>query len=204
MNYRKITEKVANNLTLSQIYGFYVLAMKSDYNTLVSYINQDTLASLVDVSESTIKRWIKAYEESGLLSKQTDNIKKSDGKWIKKNTYQLNDENYKLISDGLLSLDCSTEMKGFLILLKCRCYNCSNNCKYTIQELADTTAISKSTVGRYLKQAEELGYIKRDKNGITLLDAETFIPHTESEYYAALKTYPEILTDEDIAEHKIH
>ena len=201
-NYRRITERVADKLSLAEIYGFYVLAFKSDYKTMESSVNEMTLAEILQISESTIKRWIKKYKELGLIQVQTGNIRKSNGQWVKKNHYRLCDDKYKLISDGLLELDISNEMKGFLILLKCRCYNCTNNLQYSQRNLESTVKISKSTINRYLIMAEECKFIKRDKEGITLLNEEIFIPHKESVYYAISKFYPEILTDYDIAEHR--
>ena len=203
MNYRKINEKVADKLTLSQIYGYYVLAMKSDYSTDESHINQTTLAELVGVNERTIKRWIKAYSDNGLLDIKTEHIKKDSKQSVKKNTYYLNTETYKLIGDGLLNLDCSIELKGFLILLKCRCFNCTNIIKYSQRELAKTCAISHPTISFYLNKCLELGFIKEVDGGYELVNTEIFIPHKQSLYYSVLKNYPAILTDEDIECHKI-
>jgi len=202
MNYRKITEKIADELTLSEIYGFYTLAFKSNFN-LESNINQSTLAEINNVDVRTIQRWIEKYIEKGLLNKETSFIKRDDQKTVKKNKYRLNNSNYKYISDGLLKLDISNELKGFLILLKCRCYNCSNTCNYSIRSLADTTSISKTTIGKYIKEAKDKGFIIKNKKGITLADESIFIPAKESEYYSLLKTYPEMLTDEEIENHKL-
>ena len=66
-NYRRITERVADKLSLAEIYGFYVLAFKSDYKTMESSVNEMTLAEILQISESTIKRWIKKYKELGLI-----------------------------------------------------------------------------------------------------------------------------------------
>lgn len=203
LNYRRITERVADKLSLAEIYGFYILAFKSDFESMESNVNELTLAELLGISESTIKRWIKKYKTLGLIQVQTGNILKENGQWIKKNHYKLRDDYYKLIGDGLLYLDIPNELKGFLILLKCRCYNCTNNLQYSVRELEETVHISKSTIGRYLVMAEDMGFIKRDKEGITLLNDQIFIPHQESVYYAISKIYPEILTDQDIQNHKI-
>ena len=83
------------------------------------------------------------------------------------------------------------------------CYNFSNNCKYSIRELADTLAYSSSTVGRYIKEAEDLGYIKRGKEGITLLNSDLFIIDKKSEYELVKEYFSETLTDEEIINHKI-
>jgi hypothetical protein len=54
-----------------------------------------------------------------------------------------------------------------------------------------------------LLEAENLGYIKRDKDGITLLNDKLFIIDKKSEYELVREFYPESLTDEEIANHKI-
>lgn len=203
LNYRKITERIADNLTLAQIYGFYVLAMKSDYNTNESHINQTTLAQLLNVDRTTIIRWLKVYEENNLLSVEHTHIINEDRQLVKKNIYRLNTENYKLIGDGLLNMNVSNEIKGFLILIKCRCYNCTNLCEYSSRELAKTCKITQSTIVRYINKCITLGLIKRDKQGITLVNENIFIPQKESTYYWVLKTYPQILTDKDIEFHTI-
>ena len=66
-------------------------------------------------------------------------------------------------------------------------------CKYSIRELADTLAVGKSTVGKYLKQAEEAGYIKRDSNGITLLNDNIFIITRETQIATMKRIYEEAI-----------
>lgn len=204
MNYRRITEKIADKLNLSESYTFYCLAMKSDFNSLESHVMQETLAKVVGVDVSTIQRHLYKFKEEGLVDIESKYIKGKTNP-IKINVYRLTDENYKYITDQLLKEPISNELKGFLLLLKCRCYNCTNDCQYSVRGLADTLQIGKSTVDKYLKLAEESGYIKRDKKkGITIIREDIFIPAKESLYYAVSKTYPEYLTDEDINEHIIH
>ena len=79
-----------------------------------------------------------------------------------------------------------------------------NTCKYIQSELAKELNISPSTVSRYLKQAEDSGYIKRDDKGIHLKDRKMFIITSETPFAFAKNVYTNILTDEDIAERKIH
>ena len=98
----------------------------------------------------------------------------------------------------------SKQLKGFLILLKCKCLNGSNTCKYTQTELAEELNISRSTVSRYLEQAEKMGYIKRDDKGIHLKDKKMFIITSETIFAIIKNYYPEILTDEDLRDRCVH
>ena len=73
-----------------------------------------------------------------------------------------------------------------------------------MRDLADTLPYSKSTVERYLIEAEREGYIRRDQKGIWLLDKNLFIVDEKSVYELTREFYPEILTDEDIRDHVVH
>lgn len=52
MNYRKITQLVADKLTPAEAYTFFCLASMSDFNTYESSVNQDTLTKIVLGKES--------------------------------------------------------------------------------------------------------------------------------------------------------
>jgi DNA-binding transcriptional ArsR family regulator len=104
----------------------------------------------------------------------------------------------------LLNEPIRKELIGFPVQLKLRCLNFTNLCRYSVRELAATLPYSKSTVDRYLIEAEEKGYIKRDKQGIMLLNKNLFIVDEKSVYELTREFYPEILTDEDRREHTVH
>lgn len=54
--------------------------------------------------------------------------------------------------------------------------------------LAEELGLSTSTISRYIRQATELGYVKKDKKGIHLLDKDIFLITSETQI-AILKTY---------------
>ena len=66
MKYRRITSEVAT-LRLPVLYTFLCLAFMSDYNSMVSFVNQDTLADNVGVDTRTIQRHINQLEKHGLV-----------------------------------------------------------------------------------------------------------------------------------------
>ena len=202
MNYRKIPQIVADKLKPLEAYIYLVLASKSDYETNESNVNEDTLAELAGLSRETISTHICDFDKKGVIKKITERRKGDSGAFLF-NHYYLYTENYSLISMDLLKEPIKRELIGFLVQLKLRCYNFTNLCKYSVRGLADTLVYSDSTVGRYLKEAEDLGYVKRDKKGIRLLNSNLFIIDEKSEYEFVREFYPESLTDEEILNHKL-
>ena len=202
MNYRKIPQAVADKLRPIEAYVYLLLASKSDYNTNESNVNEDTLAEQTGLRRETISIYITKFDNEGIIKKTTERRKGDNGTFLF-NHYYLYTDNYSLISMDLLNEPISRELIGFLVQLKLRCYNFTNLCQYSVRDLADTLVYSKSTVDRYLIEAEELGYIKRDKDGIHLLNEDLFIVDEKSVYELVRECYPEVLTDEEIANHKI-
>lgn len=202
MNYRKIPQAVADKLRPIEAYVYLLLASKSDYNTNESNVNEDTLAEEAKCCRETISKYINIFDKKRIIKKITERKKGDSGTfWF--NHYFLFTDNYSLISMDLLKEPIRRELIGFLVQLKLRCYNYTNLCQYSVRGLADTLVYSKSTVERYLQEAEDLGYIKRDKNGIHLLNEKLFIIDKKSDYELVREFYPEILTDEEIINHKI-
>ena len=202
MNYRKIPQAVADKLKPLEAYIYLVLASKSDYETDESNVNEDTLAELTGLRRETISGYITKFDNERIIKKITECRKGDSGAFLF-NHYILYTDNYSLISMDLLKEPISRELIGFLVQLKLRCYNFTNLCQYSVRDLADTLVYTKSTVDRYLIEAEKLGYIKRDKDGIHLLNEKIFIIDEKSDYELVREFYPEILTDEEIANHKI-
>ncbi len=202
MNYRKIPQAVADKLRPVEAYVYLALASKSDYKTEESNVNEDTLAELTGLRRETISKYITKFDNERIIKKITQRKKGDSGAFLF-NHYYLYTDNYSLISMDLLKEPIRKELIGFLVQLKLRCYNFTNLCQYSVRDLAKTLVYTKSTVDRYLLEAEKFGYIKRDKVGIHLLNEDLFIVGEKSVYELVREFYPEVLTDEDIANHKI-
>ena len=203
MNYRKIPQSVADELRPLEAYTYFLLASKSDYNTLESKVNQSTLAEQSGLNIKTIGNHLNKMESRGIITVQRDWKVGASGAF-KFNTYYLTDENYSLISVDLLNEPIRKELIGFLVQLKLRCWNYSNLCRYSVRELADTLPYTKSTVDRYLIDAEQKGYIKRNEKGIILVNTNLFIVDKMSEFELIRRLCPEILTDEDYRDRIVH
>ena len=207
MNYRKLNNGRAAVLSPAECYTYFCLTLKSDFETLVSNVNQETLAEFVGVSTSTIQRHLAKFEEEGFICVDRETHK--DNKNIfKKNHYTLlydfsiDDDGFVhwvMIDEKLVNEPISKELKGFLIMLKIRCLNYTNICGYSVRGLADTLSIGKTMVDSYLQQAEELGYIRRNKKkkNIELLRDDIFIIARETDIHKLRVFYPEAIADED-------
>ena len=209
MNYRKLNNGIAEVLSPAECYTYFCLTLKSDFETLESNVNQDTLAEYVGVSTSTIQRHLAKIEEGGFI--WVDRKTHKDNKNIfKKNHYTLlydfsiyGDDcgfvHWVMVGEKLVREPISNELKGFLIMLKIRCLNYTNTCGYSVRGLADTLSIGKTMVDKYLQQAEELGYVKRNKKkrNIELLRDDIFIIARETDIHKLRVFYPEAIADED-------
>ena len=166
---------MAGKLTAKEAYLFYCLALKSDYITNESNIEQETLAKEYGIEDTDqISDWLYKFQSCGLLTVVKTNIKGQYGRF-QKNRYLLNIENYVLVSDILKDEPISRQLKGFLILLKCLCLNGTNTTLYSQNKLAKELGISVGTISNYIKEAIDNGYISKDKKGIHLLREDIFL-----------------------------
>lgn len=190
LSYRKITENIAGKLDLLEAYLFYCLALCSDCYTMVSNVKQEPLTEFYGIKkEEQVRQWLHKFEDLNLIQIDKHPIKGKYGSFDRCR-YILNTEHYVLISNKLYNEPISRQLKGFLVLLKCKCLNGTNTCQYTQSELAKELNISPSSVSRYLKQAEEKGYIKKDDKGIHLKDRKMFIITSESTFAISRTSIP--------------
>ena len=172
--YIKITENMVGRLKPKQAYLFYCLALKADLKTYESRIKQTTLANEYGIKDvDQIREWLYNFQSKGLVRIVKTNIKGQFGKF-QRCRYFLNTEHYVLISEILKDEPISTQLKGFLILLKCRCLNGTNTTLYSQNKLAEEMKIGKSTISNYMKEAIDKGYITKDENGIHLIREDIF------------------------------
>ena len=173
--YRKISKNMAGKLTAKEAYLFYCLALKSDFITNESNIEQETLAKEYGIEDTDqISDWLYKFQSCGLLIVVKTNIKGQYGRF-QKNRYLLNTENYVFISEVLKDEPISRQLKGFLILLKCKCLSGTNTTLYSQNKLAKELGISVGTISNYIKEAIDNGYISKDKKGIQLLREDIFL-----------------------------
>jgi hypothetical protein len=170
---------------------------------MVSYAKQETLANFFGIKKvDQIRDYLYRFEKLGLIEIDKFDVQGQYGKF-NRCTYKLDNEHFVEIGSQLYSEDISKELKGFLILLKCKCYNGSNTCGYSQAALADELNLSPSTVSKRINEGIAKGYIKKDKKGIHLLKDDIFKITNETEIGFWKCVYPSIITDEDIANGRI-
>ena len=173
--YRKITELLAGRLKPKEAYLFYCLALKSDFITNESYITQESLAKFYGIKDvDQIREWLYKFQSKGLLTIVKSKVKGRYGTF-RKCKYILNADHYNLISDLLKEEPVSSQLKGFLILLKCKCLNGTNTTKFSQNQLAKELGISTGAISQYMKYAIDNGYVSKDENGIHLLREDIFL-----------------------------
>ena len=173
--YRKISKNMASKLKPKEAYLFYCLALKANLKTYESNIKQLTLANEYGIKDTDqISDWLYKFQSKGLLTIVKVKVKGKYGQF-KKCRYFLNTENYVLISEILKDEPISRQLKGFLILLKCKCLNGTNTTLYSQNKLAKELGIAKSTISNYMQEAVNKGYISKDKKGIRLLREDIFL-----------------------------
>jgi len=175
IQYRKITELIAGRLKPKEAYLFYCLALKSDYITNESYITQESLAKFYGIKDvDQIREWLYMFQSKGLLTIIKSKVKGRYGTF-RKCKYILNAEHYNLISDLLKEEPISSQLKGFLILLKCKCLNGTNTTKFSQNQLAKELGISAGAISQYMKDAIDNAYVSKDEKGIHLLREDIFL-----------------------------
>lgn len=175
IQYRKITELIAGRLKPKEAYLFYCLALKSDFITNESYITQDSLAKFYGIKDvDQIREWLYKFQSKGLLTIVKSKVKGQYGTF-RKCKYILNAEHYNLISDLLKEEPVSSQLKGFLILLKCKCLNGTNTTKLSQNQLADELGISTGAISQYMKDAIDNAYVSKDEKGIHLIREDIFL-----------------------------
>lgn len=196
MFYRKITEDIIK-LKPKEVVTYLALALKSDYQTLKSSVNEETLAEDLGIDISTIKRHIKKFKDEGLIYVDTKYYKGKDNV-IKKNYYQLSTNHYDFVEvRKLLDLQIDLTLKGFLAILNALCKDCEGKTWYSASEMANKLVIGQRCIETYLKKAEDLGYISRNRGEIELLNKDIFIPSRKTDKRLCMEIYQEAFSEDD-------
>lgn len=211
MNYRKIDQRV-QQLTTKEAFTYFCLALKSDYNTYETHIKQKNLLIFLEeqglkINEKTLRRYLKRFEEVGLVEIERRGIKGKEGFFLR-NAYQLSTKHYELIDEGLLKLPVSAETKGFLIILWLTAYNNEQYIALTNAQIAEKTKLGKNSIPKFINEAlDKEILIKKKSKGkrdeLHFANKEVFIYTPKSLGQTMIDVYGCALSDEELDAYKI-
>lgn len=189
MGYRLIPISKVLGLSLNEMYTYFCILAKSDYELHTSHIKLDTLSELTGIRKTEyLSKHIAKLEDKGLLLKKQ--IKhKGDKGVFNLNTYKLYHptKDWVRVDLKLLDMDIDSKLKAFLILLKCLCVNNTNYTGYNKSQIKGLLKMSPGTITKYFKEGERLGFIKEQDNGFFITNTDIFyidlIKDEKDEYY---------------------
>lgn len=192
LNYRKITDTIRQKLKPKEAYTFLGLVFKSNYETYESSVNEQTLADFLKIPRDRVVDHIEKFRQTGLIIKDPMQYG-----MIKKNYYQVSTEHYFLVTNKIFELDLTGDDIGFLLILKACCYNNTNLCLWSVNQLVENVAISKPTVIKYLKRLEDKDIISRKDGKIKIIKEGIFLETQPTDIAVMRNFYPEALDEED-------
>lgn len=181
MNYRIISKDSLLKLTHKEAFVFCCIVLNTDLENdgkiYISHIKEETLAKMAECTSRTIVTYIKKFKQMGLLDIKTEKIKGKLGVFDR-NTYSIKipdsnlGENWFRLNYDFLKEEISSDMKGFLLLLKCLGINGSNTVLYSLDKIG---ALNLLHVGlNKIKELTRLGIslqvISKAKTGYVITD----------------------------------
>lgn len=154
-NYRLVPIEAAQKLKNGPLYTYLVLLFKSDFYTHRSEVNEETLATITGFAQKTIGNHLAKMEEAGLIQI----IRTRPSKCRKKNYYRIvHPKKNFIICDseliemtiGNMTLKEESELKGFLLMVKCLCVNNCNITYYSYERMAQHLGIGLTTIKKHM------------------------------------------------------
>ena len=171
--YRLFPINLGKQLSNKEAYAYCSLLFKSDYNTGESNVLLETLSNEVGYSADTVSDYLHKAKDLGYVDITRQYIKKENGQPKTKNFYKVRipSKDFIMVSRSFLDLHfdnltlCEeTDIKGFVLLIKCICLNNCNMTFYSLREIAKHLSLSYGTIQKYINKCIELNLIKRYKN----------------------------------------
>ena len=180
---KKIIEYKSNSKPLD-IYTFACIKTAMNYGTRISEITQKKIFDNFDIPQRTFRESIKRLEEQMLLTFKSERRKNKNPKinldTVIRNSYKFDKifENYFFVYNDFLRANIPKEIKGFLLILKAVCFNCTNAymsnkpIKGSINksELSKLINMDIKTINKYLKMAKDLNEIAIIDSNIIVLN----------------------------------
>ena len=149
--YRLFPINLGKQLSNKEAYAYCSLLFKSDYNTGESNVLLETLSNEVGYSADTVSDYLHKAKDLGYVDITRQYIKKENGQPKTKNFYKVRipSKDFIMVSRSFLDLHfdnltlCEeTDIKGFVLLIKCICLNNCNMTFYSLREIAKHLSLS--------------------------------------------------------------
>lgn len=170
--YRLFPINLGKFLSNKEAYSYLSLLFKSDYNTGESNVLLETLSKEVGYDTERVSDYLHKAKEYGCVDITRQYIKGKNGESKTKNFYKvmIPSKNFIMVSRDFMNLHFEnltlkeeTDIKGFILLIKCICLNNCNLTFYSLREIAKHLSISYGTVQKYMNKCIKLNLIERYK-----------------------------------------
>ena len=181
MNYRIISKDSLLKLTHKEAFVFCCIVLNTDLENdgkiYISHIKEETLAKMAECTSRTIVTYIKKFKQLGLLDIKTEKIKGELGVFDR-NTYSIKipdsnlGENWFRLNYDFLKEEISSDMKGFLLLLKCLGINGSNTVLYSLDKIGKQKLlhVGLNNIKELTRLGISLQVISKAKTGYVITD----------------------------------
>ncbi len=170
--YRVFPINLGKQLSNKEAYIYLLLLFKSDFKTGESNVLLETLSEEAGYKADAISDYLHKVKKLGYVDITRQFFKAENGQPKTKNFYKVHipSKDFIMVSRSFLemhfdnlTLKEETDIKGFILLIKCICLNNCNLTLYSLREMAAHLSISYGTIQKYMKKCIELNLIERHK-----------------------------------------
>ena len=176
--YRVFPISLGKQLSNKEAHVYLLLLFKSDYNTGESNVLLETLSKEAGYNADTVSGYLNKAKRLGYVDITPQYIKAENGQPKTKNFYKVHipPKDFIMVSRSFLDLHFDnltlkeeTDIKGFILLVKCICLNNCNLTFYSLREMAKHLKISYATIQKNMKKCIKLKLIEPHKDGYRIM-----------------------------------
>ena len=177
-HYRVFPINLGKQLSNKEAHVYLLLLFKSDYNTGESNVLLETLSNEAGYNADTVSGYLHKAKRLGYVDITPQYIKAENGQPKTKNFYKVHipPKDFIMVSRSFLDLHFDnltlkeeTDIKGFILLVKCICLNNCNLTFYSLREMAKHLKISYATIQKNMKKCIKLKLIEPHKDGYRIM-----------------------------------
>lgn len=171
--YRLFPIGLGKLLSHKEAYSYLAFLFRSDYNTGESNVLLETLSNDVGYKDETVSSYLHKAEEYGYVHITRKYVNSENAEPRTKNFYKIEipTKDFFFVSREFMNLHFEdiplkdeTDIKGFILLVKCICLNNCNVTLYSLRKMEEHLSISYATIQKYMSKCINLHLIERHKN----------------------------------------